>query len=269
MPETTDPASEFARLCELLAQSSKERGDKFLATHFRVKAGSIEFFRIITCIHERIDEVATIVSAIPKLQKDIREQGKHSVKALHNAFSVDALVRPWADNGLVHLQPTNILPLKYLSGQVGELSSCLRISEEECNEALDCIADLQAWLREQQLVERDSIRQAIIEGLDALKFRLERFQWVGSGYALTSLKETVGAYLALERGDPTAANNPDAKAMLLKVAAALGFISKKITQAKDVADNGQFLLNVYDVCSTAIRHPAVAGALAYMAGQAT
>lgn len=55
--------------------------------------------------------------------------------------------------------------------------------------------------------------------------------------------------MLLERGEPTAASQPDAAAMLHKVGGVIKSVYSKVSVAKDVSDHGDWLLRAYGLGS--------------------
>ncbi|SDO74429.1 hypothetical protein SAMN05192530_11235 [Aureimonas jatrophae] len=132
----------------------------------------------------------------------------------------------------------------------------------EREELIGQVTELMDWLHEHQLVENDFIRQALIEGLGHLLFRLERFRWLGGGYTLASLREVIAAYMLLERQGLDAARNPDAAAVLSKVATLIEAVYGKLEKTKTAYETGDWLLKAYGAASLAqTAVPAIEGLL--------
>lgn len=239
----TDPARELAELCQSLCVQTGRRGDEFLADHFRVEAWSRDFFQIIFTISERCSKLQDIVDRLD-LDQDVREEIKASIAEIMLAFSASGMQHPWQQDGAVRLALHNTRPIKAISGQVRQHIAYRKLSGAEIVELLESIAELLGWLEEHQLAEQDFIRQALIEGLNQLYFRLDRISWLGSGYAIESLREVIGAYMMLERGI-TPAENPAAEAAIKKVGTLIQKIYSKISAAKNVSETGDWLVRVY------------------------
>ena len=121
----------------------------------------------------------------------------------------------------------------------------VKLSDEEIADLVGEIDDLTAWLREQQVRDLDFIRQTLIDGLTQVRFRLERIGWLGIGYVLASLKEVIGAYMALERGTVDVNAEPVSAAILQKTSGLLTKIYEKIQTVKSVSESADFLLKAY------------------------
>lgn len=271
MPILIDAASEFANLCERLASPSRENGAKTLATHFGVNHGSEEFFRLLACVHKRIDQLVSFVEAVPTLQIDYKRAAIGRVNNLRNAFTIDCLTRQWNDGagGASFLQDANIFPLKMLSSEIGKIASYPKLSPEEIEGALSHVREIQAWLVTQELSEQDFIRQLILEGLNEFRFRLEKLEWVGLGFALESFKDVIAGYLILEGKEPTVIESPDAMALLAKVGAAIRSISSSIGLVKDATEKASFMITALKACATVAQNPTAVGVLSFVAGSAT
>lgn len=119
--------------------------------------------------------------------------------------------------------------------------------------------DLLTWLKEHQAEENDFIRACLIEGVQKFIFRLDKFRWVGWAYAIESLREIVGAYLALESGcDPE--SMPQTKAILQKVSAKLLRAMEIVSKGREVKDDAEFLIAAFRAGT-----PVVTGVAGYLA----
>jgi hypothetical protein len=180
---------------------------------------------------------------------------------MKQAFNIDGLMNGWAAHGRVHLGAQNIQPIKMLSAMVRQKVSYPKLSNDELTELLGQIDDLTTWLEEHQTKEQDFIRQAILDGVRQFRFRLERIGWFGWGYTLESLRDVIGAYMALERGLPAQGVDPVAEAVLKKVGAFVKDFYEKTKFAKDVVDTGDFMLRAYGAVSLLAHGGSVAGLL--------
>ena len=255
MSETTDPARELAELCERLAKPSKDkRGDAYLAEKFGVQPWSTEFFQIVFWILDRADLVAAL---IPKLDydEDIKVQALGHIAQIKQGFGRNALLNTWdaGHSGPTSLAPEHTGPIKMLSSPVRKLIQYPKLDAEEVEELTELVSSLEDWLLDNQLVESDFIREALIEGLRQFKFRLERTNWLGWGYAVESLREVVAAYMALDRKATIMPTDEVSKAMLVKVGSVVKKIYEKTAAAKDVADVGDFVLRAYGAATIAVQ----------------
>jgi hypothetical protein len=231
MNDFTDPARELAEVCDKLTESNGTIGGKFLATKFSVEPDSFEFFQIIYCIVERIDFLLSILSSI-ELDDDYREDAAKHLRELKKAFSNQSLASSWSSMGKKFVSKENIQPIKMLSAQVRAKISYPKLTDEQ--------------IQEHQLSEQDFIRQAIIEGLEHLQFRLSCLSWLGWGFSQKALKEVIGAYLLLHHTISHNQNSlPEANAVLMKVSSFLEKANSRIKWAKDVHGSAKFLLELY------------------------
>ena len=258
----TDPARELAKLLtSLQGMNVTIVGSQFLAEKFEVEARSQDFYRIVATIMDRLTALKAIVAELP-LDGDYRSEMVDHVNEIATAFSPTGFQNPWQAFGADKLSARNVQPLKVLSGLVRQQFTYRKLSDEELAELLGTVGELTEWLRSHQLAEQDFIRQALIEGLDHLRFRLSRFKWLGWGYTLDSLREVIAAYMLLERQGSTPQNNPDAEAVLIKVGAVIKAVYAKIETAKKVVETGDWLLKAYGAATLA-QHalPAIKGLL--------
>ena len=174
-----------------------------------------------------------------------------------------------AAGGASYFQEGAIIALKMLSSEIGKLSPRTRLSPEERQELLNEVTDLLTWLRESQLKDHLLIREALIQGLEELEFRIARLEWVGWGYTLGSLKEVIAGYLMLERTNPNPGDNPDVSAVMKKVESVVKAVSESVGIIKDAAEKGEFVASAYIGCVKLIGNPVVASAVAFLAGKST
>lgn len=250
MANLTDPAREIAEICARLDVPSGERGDEFLAKQFEVETWSRDFYLIVFCIVERIQFLKGIIEKLD-IDSDFQAEAIQHVLAIQAAFHTSGFANAWNVHGQHHVGAANAQPLKMLSPMVRQLASYPSLDDDERADLLSDVNDLCSWLKEHQLREQDFIRQALIEGLEQLAFRIGRLKWVGWGYSLESLKEVIGAYFALERTNPTAADNPDAEAVLRKVSSFCKVFYEKAKFGKDVVEVGDFALRMYGAIAMA------------------
>ncbi|MEY9629896.1 hypothetical protein [Sinorhizobium fredii] len=248
MATLTDPARELAEVCEKLAHEDPRPGDAYLSERFSSAPWSKEFFQVVFCILERADYLGDLINELD-LDDDFKAEAIAHVRRLKGAFGRGALIAPWetrhSNSGPSHLGKQQITALKMLSPQVRKLASYPKLDAAEIAELLQEVSIFQTWLEEHQLVEQDFIRQAILEGTKQFAFRLERFDWLGWGYATDSLREVIGAYYALQCNLPDSQASPVAAAMLQKVEALVKKIYDKASGAKDVYETGDFMLKAY------------------------
>ena len=241
----TDPAREMVELLTMIAGGNPHQaGADLLATLFGVEPWSQDFYRIVVVILDRLDELRGLVAMLP-LDEDFRLEMVAHVEDIALAFKPNAFQASWHQFGLDKIGPKNLQPLKGIAGMVRQLVSYPKLSDEESATLVEDVTVLLTWLRDHQLAEHDFIRQALIEGLEHLVFRLERLRWLGWGYALEALKEVIAAYMLLERQGVDVNVNPDAAAVLSKVAAVIRTVYEKVEKAKGVAETGDFILRAY------------------------
>lgn len=259
MATLTDPARELADLCARLssfggAEHQQKQGATVLAAAFDVPEWSSEFYEVVFAISRRADDLVEIINAL-ELDADTKSELVADVKNVQETFSRNGLNNQWQHSLAHFLAPTYVKPIKTLSMQVRSHYAYPKLDEAELNELLRQVDELLTWLSDHQLKEQDFIRQAIIDGLEHFRFRLQRLGWVGWGYTLQSLRDVIGAYLALERGMPDTGREPAAEAVLKKTGALVKLVYTKVKFAKESVETGEFLLKAYGAFALASQGP--------------
>lgn len=261
----TDPARELAELCERLSSADGNRGDHFLASKFDVPAWSFEFYQIIFCIVQRIEMLEGIINDLDT-DEDIKSDAIAHLGKIKSGFDYNCLATAWNQRGHMYISRENFQAIKMLSSLVRERVSYPKLTAEETDEVLALVDNLISWLLEHQIKDNDFIRQALIDGLRQFKFRLEHLKWLGWGYTISSLRDVIGAYLALERGVGDPAQHPDASAVLLKTNSFLKEVYDRTKTAKDIYGVGDFLVKMYVYGSLAYHSKSIAGFITAASG---
>lgn len=249
MPTETDPARSFAELCEMLqGAGSSQAGDNALAATFEVEEWSAEFYQILFNILDQADSLINIIKQI-QLDDDYKTDAINHVIAIKNAFGKNALSQEWKWATTNYLNPQNIAPIKMLSPSVRPLFSHPKFDSNETELILLEVDQLIKWLEEHQLADQDFVRQALIEGLSAFRFRLQRLKYMGWGYTIDSLRDVISAYFALERGFASGGLNPTADAMKKFVFGFIKSFYEKAKLVKDVTELGDWMLKAYAVAT--------------------
>lgn len=247
----TDPAREMADLLTVLQGGNVNlQGDKFLAEHFGVPAWSQDFYRILATIMDRLADLTVIIGELA-IDDDFRAEMVGHVGQIQAAFSPGTFQAVWHSSGGQLISAKNVQPLKGLSGLVRQKISYRKLTNEEVSELEGVVTELVQWLGAHQLAEQDFIRQALIDGLENLRFRLSKLRWLGWGYTLDSLREVIAAYMLLERQGSTPQDNPDVEAVLAKVRAFIKTVYSKVETVKKVAETGDWLLKMYGTATLA------------------
>lgn len=252
MSNLTDPARELADICNRLRNKDESSpGSQVLASIFEVSGWSVEFYELVFTILKRIDQLKLIVGSLADVDLDIRDQAIVHLDTIARAFSQEGLNNQWKHASTHLISPEHVNPIRMLSSEVRRVHPLPQLTADDLKELVASVDELLGWLREHQINEQDFIRQAIIEGLEGFRFRVERVSWVGWGYTLDSLRNVIGAYLALDRGiDPT--QQPDGKAVLLKVEALLKIVFEKVGVVKDTFEKTNWLIEGYKNISAAV-----------------
>lgn len=263
MPTKTDPARELSDLIRSINLPAKKRLDQGLADLFGVSPWSSEFYQIIFTISSRIDELIAMVDTLP-LDDDHKAETADGLRIIQQAFGPNGLQNAYSHSLQQYLSPATVAPLSALSGLVRPIRGYPKLDDTEHAELLATTDELLGWLNDHQLSEQDFIRQALIEGLTQVRFRLERIRWLGWGYTLHGLRDVISAYFALERGMPQDGTNPPAEAMIKLVSKFVRGFFEKTGFAKDVIDTGDFMLKAYGTVQLLIAgQTTVAGLLSH------
>jgi|SRR5690606_28913446 len=263
MPSKTDPARELSDLIRGLSLKPNKRFDDQLAQNFGVEAWSSQFYQIVFTISARIDELMVITDELP-LDDDHKIETKDNLRVIQHAFGPNGLQNQ-SSHALEHyLSPTQVAPLTALSGLVRSVRPYPKLDENEQAELLAMVDELIGWLEEHQLSEQDFIRQALLDGLRQLRFRLERMKWLGWGYTLQGLRDVIAAYFALERGFAMDGSNPPAQAMLKLIGEFVRSFFEKAGFAKETIELGDFMLKAYGTVQLLLAgKTTIAGLLTY------
>lgn len=248
MPAITDPAHEFATLCTLIRPPSPKSGVEHLANIFKVEQHSHEFYEIIFSIIDRAWSLKSMLTQIDNAAHVAPIFERHIDNTL-NAFRLTHLPGEWRSHGAPFLEDQNVSPIFALSAIIRPVISYPSLSDEERASLSEEVGTLIGWLEGHQIGEMDFIRQALIDGLHQFQFRLDRLNWLGWGYTLQSLRDVIGAYMALERGIDGNVENTTIEAMKLKVWEGIQKIYSSVGVAKDVYERGDFILRAYGAAS--------------------
>ncbi len=246
----TDPARELADIAKALAVANGKKGAAFLADQFGVEAWSTEFFKIITCIMERADLVASVIFEAG-YDEEIRREAHLHLQGFKEGFSGSSLVNNWNTEGHgITAMKVHGSPIKFLSNEVRQFVAYPRLSDEEIAELLDSIdtyLGMIAPLEECPVF----VRQSIIDGLMSFKFQLEKIGWLGAGYSLAAFRDLLDIYAQSQR---RYAETPDCnpEAVLDGLLSILRSFKTKAEEAKGWTEAGQFIWDGYSLAAKII-----------------
>ena len=248
----------------MLGVYSNENGDEHLATNFRVRAWSSEFYQIISCIIDRCDNLIKIVNTLD-MDDELKGDAIDHIQMVQAAFGRGAMMNNWstASYGASLLSGSNIQPIKMLSPIVRMKVSYPKLGDEDIANLLADTAEFESWLLDHQIVEQDFIRQAMIDGVRQFRLRLQKIRWLGWGYTFASLREVIAAYKLLESNiDPI--SNPDAEAVLKKGASFFVKVFAKVGVAKETVEKADFLLKAYGAINLIEQGTSATGLLTHL-----
>lgn len=245
MVSVTDPARELAEIAERLTQGSSAPGEKFLAEKFGVEPWSTDFVKIIACILERADHVATVVEN-SSMDEDHKKNALNDLSQFKEGFIGNSLRQAWNHAGCgLPLMKDHGRPLQYLSPTVRAEVRYPKLSDAEVAEFLELI---DAYVEELELSEEgpEFVRQAIRDGLAAFRFRLEKIGWMGSGYALVAFREVMMVYEA-SKFQFSDTGNVDSSDLLRGLWGILTKFKKKSDEAKSWGDTAESIWKIYQL----------------------
>jgi len=267
MTAITDPARELADLCLRLQETGRTdpAGAEFLARKLKVPEWSAEFYALIFAIARRVEDLRAIVETLD-IDDDVRAETLADLDQIAQAFTRNGLNNNWSHSLKNYLSPTQVKPLRTLSQFLRNQYPTPRLEDAEREELLSEVDKLLGWLNDQQLADQDFVRQALVEGLTQFRHRLERLEWVGWGYTLQSMRDVIGAYLALERGLPPQDLEPTATVIVKRVGALIAKVYEKVHLAKGVLEAGDTVLRLYGMAALMTQGPSAIVALLPQAG---
>ena len=245
----TDPARELVETLALLSEEPNEKIVSRLTSRANVEPWSSSLFSIIFEIIDRSDLVISEVKKLP-LDQDVMEDAIRSLKAIRAVFANPKVLDQDINQLRMTVSGANSTVLKMLSSQIRENVSYHKLTKEEREEILQDVNDLFGWLIDLQSDEKSFIRQALIDGLARFIFRLERLEWVGSGYVLEGLRDVIQAYLALEGANIVDDGGDELqKAILSKCKATVVRTLSVLDIVKEQTDRADWALRAYGAVS--------------------
>ncbi|UYY77511.1 hypothetical protein [Sphingomonas sp. R1] len=138
MADLTDPATELSEIADRLIDGGSSAGEVVLANKFGVRPSSTEFFKIITCIMERIDLVIDLVEASNVTSRSKEKTVSH-LHGFKEAFKTQSFVSPWTHSpgGGLQCVRDHGSALSMLEGTVRPILSYPELSNEEVEEFID------------------------------------------------------------------------------------------------------------------------------------
>lgn len=245
----TDPARELVETLALLSADPDEKIVSRISNSADVDPWSPGFFRVIFEIMNRTDLVIAEVKKLP-LDDDVMDDAIKSLRSIKSVFSNPKLLDQNTNQLRNIITGANATVLKMLSRQIRENVSYHKITSEERDAILADVNDLYGWLADIQSDHMDFIRQALMEGLAGFLFRLERLEWLGSGYVLEGLRDVIHAYMALEGANiPNDGGDELQKAILVKCKAVVVKTLSTLDIARDQTDRADWALRAYGAVS--------------------
>lgn len=245
----TDPARELGEIAKRLIKGSDAKGAKFLADAFGVAPWSTSFYKIIACILERVEHVATIVQRTA-MDEDHKQDALEHLEGFKSAFAGSALLNSWNNSGHgLTLMKDHGQPIQFMSPSVRQFVAYPRLNDEEITELIALIDRY----RDEVATASDAppfVRQAILDGLDLFRFQLENIGWMGAGYALSAFREVLQVYDAVQRHDMPDAF--DSQALMTGLMSIITKFKEGVANAKSWTDTGEAVWKAYQIGSALV-----------------
>lgn len=250
MATFTDPADELARTCDrIIGAASMGRGDQTVASVVGVAPWSKEYFQVVFCLVEQADRVYDILRQQGLSESFLGRASTH-LNEIKRAFTPEVSLMSWDMSGATRdVLRQHVGSLAMLSPTVSRSSQYPLLHEIEIVALLEDIDQLLDWLRTHQLEEHDTLRAALVEGLEVYRVRLERIGWLGWSYSAEALRVTIGAYLAVERGHTSTDAAPITEAALIKLGEFFGKIWRYAGTVSDATDRVGNAIKLYGLVS--------------------
>lgn len=256
----TDPATELAEIALAIGSSSwsgrAPTGATLMARQFEVLAWSTDFYRIMTCILERVDLVHSLLNE-SDADSSVVTQGMEDLYAFQRAFDGNRLCITLDKDKNSHSTLQGMSrPLIYISSVIKRQQSYPKLDAQE---AADLYIAIEAYIQMLTDLPADPgfHKQAIIEGLKAFKFRLVKMRWMGAGYVLSSFRDLLHNFrYAQEQADIS--GNPDAKAALVGMWSILRSFKEKAETAKGWSETYTWVWDTYKTLSPWVAPLAIA-----------
>lgn len=247
MATLTDPARELGEIAKRLTVSADGKGAAVLAVAFGVGAWSTPFYRILACILERADLVASIVRR-SNMDDDHKDDAIAQLDGFKSAFAGGALINAWNTSGHgLSLMQKHGQPVQFLSSAVRPVVAYPRLSDDETNELLGLIEQYREELKNSDEAPA-FVRQAILDGLASFQFQLEYMGWMGAGYSLAAFKQLMMIYDSVQRSE--AHDSFDAAQVLGGLGGILKTFKDGIDRAQSWADTGGTIVKAWQLGST-------------------
>lgn len=249
----TNPARDLIDLCAYATSDTSLHSDDSqdaLAAVFGVGKWSKEFFAILEEITKRIEHLRLVIAEL-ELDEDLAEAVEGEINAICKLFETEH----WSykfEARTDEVSPENLRMIRLIEPRIASIQQYPAISDEERAVLCDDIDQLILWLSDRQMQQNDFIREALIKGLQEMRFAIDKMRFFGWAYAAASLRGVIAAYMALERMEVSPANTPDAEAVLKKVRGFCEDFYSRMKMAKDFGEVADFSLRLYGAASLAL-----------------
>ena len=243
MASKTDPAKEIAAICKALSTATSVSGEKFMSELFEFEPSSTNFFRVVSTIMRRIDQVDKIVRQ-SDLEEDHIELASEVLLDFRSIFRISTLGSAWNNSASgAAIAKKNHTGLSLLSSTVKKYRSYPILDDAEKEYAIGTIEDYLTHLDRSHDPDIFTIQSAVKDGLEEYVFCLRNIKWFGAEYAIGSLNKVNAAYLAIERGIPS--DNMEIIEDFQSLKRILSFVNGKLSEVREYSDNAKMLWDIY------------------------
>jgi hypothetical protein len=242
--EWTDPASELATICLVLAQDSAGTAADFLSLPFETTPYSEDFFKVLFAIRDKISELAGLVEHIP-IDPAFIITANTMIREMAVPLDPASLQTQWTNLRASRITAQQHFSLGMLSGYVQQNIKYPKLNESQSAELIKILDELRETLGKSELNEVDFVRDAAIRYIDHSKFIVKRLTFFGWRYGLYSLRELVLLYFTVENMTHSESCPPQVIAFHQRLGAGIDRLSKGFQVMRDWRDNGALLFQIY------------------------
>lgn len=240
MAITTDPANELAAVCKRLAKPDKQAGSTALGSLFGYAGFSTGYYRIISSIMQRADQVEEVV-ANSRMDPEHKTLASDTLADFKTLFSSTYLNQAWSNGGSAKASSL-VQAITFLSPTVRSYVKYPSLDEDEVKQVLVEIDEYLRLLRSNKENELAFVRRSIEDSLHELIFRLTNLGWLGADYTLEGLRQVNDAYHLMERADFSGDGGPS---VMTRLGSLIGGINDRLSTAREWRENAALAIEGY------------------------
>jgi len=240
MAITTDPANELAAVCKRLSHTGRQVGAVALGTLFGFEGYSTGYYRIISSIMQRADQVEEVV-ANSHMDPEHKVLAAETLREFKSLFSSTYLNQAW-NNGGSSKAASLVQAITFLSPTVRSYVQYPSLDEDEVRAILVEIDEYLRLLRSNSEGELAFVRRSIEDSLQELVFRLTNLGWLGADYTLEGLRQVNDAYHLMERGT---FSDDGGSSIMTRLGSLIGAINDRLSTAREWKENAALAIEGY------------------------